>query len=181
MTWGDFLFSNAQCGGYPLHLKKRNSFLALFWLLGFGLGSIMGWVSRDTFLLLLHHYVLASTSRHVLFLLLFAPIILAIIATLLRSYLFLYSIAVVEGFCFGTVLISLSFFDLSCGWLIAALLLAPKCLLLLPQYLLWSKCLTGSTLHSLVRIVLLVCVLIALAITFHQRFSSFIILLLDHL
>ena len=181
MTWGDFLFSNAQCGGYPLHLKKRNSFLALFWLLGFGLGSIMGWVSRDTFLLLLHHYVLASTSRHVLFLLLFAPIILAIIAMLLRSCLILYSIAFVEGFSFGTVLIGLSFCSLSCGWLIATTLLVPKYLLLLPQYLFWCKCLTAFDLRSTVRIVLLLVILIAFVIAFHQSFSSFVILLLDHL
>ena len=181
MSWGDFVFCNVQCGGYSLYLKKQNSILALFWLLGFFLGCLVGWESRDTFLLLLHHYVLASTSRHVLFLLLFAPIILAIIAMLLRSCLFLYSIAVVEGFCFGTVLIGLSLCDLSCGWLIATMLLVPKYLLLFPQYLFWSKCLTAFDLRSTVRIVLLLVILIAFVIAFHQRFSPFVILLLDHL
>ena len=181
MTWGDFLFCNVLCGGYPLHMKKQNLFLALFWLLGFCLGCLLGWGSRDAFFLLLHHNALVSTSRLDLFLLFFAPVFLAYIGLLLRSRLILYSIAFVEGFSFGTVLIGLSFCNLSCGWLIATTLLVPKYLLLLPQYLFWCKCLSAFALRSTVRIVLLLVILIAFVIVFHQRFSSFIILLLDHL
>ena len=170
MSWGDFVFCNVQCGGYPLHLKKQNSILALFWLLGFFLGCLVGWESRDTFLLLLHHNALVSTSRLDFFLLFLVPISLTFIGLLLRSRLILYSIALVEGFCFGTVLIGLSLCDLSCSWLIATMLLVPKYLLLFPQYLFWSKCLTEFDLRSTVRIVLLLVIFVAFVIAFHQRF-----------
>ena len=174
------MFCNVQCSEYPLQVKRQNSILALFWLMGFWPGSLFGWGSREVFLLLLFHNELVPTSRLGLFLLFFVPIILAIIGLLFRSRLFLYSIAVVEGLCFGTVLIGLSFCNLSCGWLIATILLAPRYLLLIPQFLFWSKCLTVSSLRPLVRIVPLIFVLIAFAIAIYQSFSSFAILLLEH-
>ena len=181
MSWGDFVFCYVQRGGYPPPVNRQNSILPLFWLLGFWLGCLLGWGSREAFILLLHHNVLVSTSWFELFLLFFTPIFLAFIGLLLRSRVILYSIALVEGVCFGTVLIGLTFCDLSCGWLIATTLLVLKYLLLLPQYLFWSKCLTAYALRSTVRIVLLLVILVAFVITFHQRFSSFVILLLDHL
>ena len=181
MTRGDFVFYNARRSLYPFHRKKQKSILALFWLLGFGLGSFFGWTSKDLFLLLLQQSTLVTTSKFRLLLLFSMSILLTIIGLLFRSRLIIYSVALAEGLAFGAVLIGFSFCNLECGWLLATALLVPKCLLLVPQYLFWRKCLIAPLSCSIGYFLAILVTFSAFVISFHQSCSTFVLLLLDQL
>lgn len=148
-------------------------------MIGILLGGLIGWSFRDEVDRLVHDFSWMPLPFGKLLLIAAASCLSNLLLIVLRSRFLSAVILALEGIAFGAILIGLYFTKLEYGWLLVGVLLLPRSLLFIPQFLVWYRSFQSSYLTSFRLFLISQLTLVAFSCFMHRQLVPYVSVLLD--